>query len=161
MNTARRLLPLLLPMLALAACGEEPRSFGTIRDQSSGTSVQTIPPLSVPPLFAERPARDDLSRPTDTTAADLSLAAGATPRGTTPRGATPQAASDAAALSPGQESLVADSGPPAPADIRQRVTSDEQLGAPSQALADEILSQPARGAGLIVRSSPGFWSSLF
>lgn len=159
MNIAR-LFPLLLPVLALAACTEDTRSFGTVRDTSSSATVQRIPPLSMPPMFAERPARDDLNRPTDTTAADLSLATGAP--AASPRPAHPTAAEgDAASLSPGQESLVADSGPPAPADIRQRVTSDTQLGAPSQALADEILSQPARGAGLIVRSSPGFWSSLF
>jgi hypothetical protein len=123
----------LLP-LALAACGGDDvsRSFGLTRDAPDEFQVTTRAPLSMPPDYTLRPPRPGAARPQEMTsrqAAEATLAPQAA-LGGPPQGGAP---------SPGQQALLAATGPAAPADIRNRVAADAANEQTDRSLTDELM----------------------
>ncbi len=118
--------------ISLAACGgdELTRTFGLTRDAPDEFRVTTRAPLSMPPDFTLRPPRPGATRPQEMTQREQAEAA------LTPD--TVMARPDAA-VTPGQEALVAAAGRPAPADIRNRVDNEAALDTPSRPLTDRLL----------------------
>jgi hypothetical protein len=125
MRGANLLLLAGLAALTLSGCGtsDSTRTFGTSRDGSGDVSVASRPPLSVPPVLAQRPPRPGAPR-IDETAADSGLD------------------SRQGVVSPGQDALVESAGPSAPANIRQRIDQDAQIRRQNQAFTDELLFGP-------------------
>lgn len=126
-------LPVLLAGgLLLGGCSDSlTRTFGLTRDAPDEFSVTTRAPLSLPPDFALRPPRPGAPRPqeqSDRAQAELALA---------PQGALANAAP--AETSPGQEALLDQAGPPAPADIRRKIDQDAQLDQPQESFTDRML----------------------
>ena len=135
---ARRVAPLLVATgltVSLAGCGglgdSLSRTFGFTRDQPDEFSVTTQAPLSMPPDYSIRPPRPGAPRPQnvpDQVAAQEAL--------------MPQTtfASSAAGMSPGQEALVQEAGPPAPADIRTEIAQEQgRLNGAGQSFADRLM----------------------
>ncbi len=125
----------MLPVLTLglSACNGDDlsRTFGITRDTPDEFTVTTRAPLSMPPDFALRPPRPGEPRPQEETAPDAAEAA-----------LVPQSAlADAQQgdTSAGQQALVAAAGPPAPADIRQKIAQDASLDQPSESLTDRLM----------------------
>jgi Protein of unknown function (DUF3035) len=119
-----------LAALALSACAADDatRKFGTTRDGPDEVRVTSRPPLSVPPLLAQRPPRAGAPRADEAAPADLTAENGREP------------------VSPGQGALLDAAGPSAPPNIRQRVDQDAQLRRQDQGFTDELLFSPP-GAG--------------
>jgi len=119
--------------LGLAACsGDElTRTFGLTRDAPDEFQVTTRAPLSMPPDFTLRPPRPGAVRPQEMTQRQQAEAA-LVPD--TVLGGRPDAA-----VTPGQQALVAAAGRPAPADIRARVDNEAALDTPSRPLTDRLL----------------------
>ncbi len=134
MNRAVLLLPVLLPglLIGLSACsGDElSRSFGITRDTPDEFTVTTRAPLSMPPDFSLRPPRPGAPRPQEQDAPDAAQAA------LVPQSALVDAQSGSS--SPGQQALLAAAGPPAPADVRQKIERDASLDQPNQSLTDRL-----------------------
>lgn len=103
----------------LTGCGGSglSRTFGFTRDSPDEFSVTKQPPLSMPPDFALRPPRPGEARPQDMSEANQAQEA-----------LIPQAAlgSPQTGLSPGQQALVQQAGPPAPAGIRQDLRQENE-----------------------------------
>jgi len=104
----------------LSACGDGglARTFGFTRDSPDEFTVTTRAPLSMPPNFALRPPRPGAPRPQEQSEARQAEEA------LVPQ--TALAGSQQGGLSPGQEALVQQAGPPAPPDIRQDIRNDAQ-----------------------------------
>ncbi|HVZ08135.1 DUF3035 domain-containing protein [Rhodopila sp.] len=106
------------------------RTFGLTRDAPDEFTVTTRAPLSMPPDFTLRPPRPGAPRPQEQSerqAAEEAL--------------VPQLALNQpqAGASAGQDALLAETGPAAPADIRQKVNQDARYAADDQSLIDKIL----------------------
>ncbi len=144
---SRRVAPLLVATgisISLAGCGGMgdtlSRTFGFSRDAPDEFSVSTQAPLSMPPDYSIRPPRPGAPRPQavpDSVAAEEAL--------------MPQTTlgSTAGGMSAGQEALVQEAGPPAPADIRTEIAQEQgRLNAAGGSFADRLMfwrSTPAPG----------------
>jgi hypothetical protein len=121
---ARRLAPPLLGLgvLALAGCsGQElSRDFGFLRDPPDEFAVTTRAPLSMPPDFNLRPPVPGEPRPQETST-----------RVQAEEALSPQIALTGipAQNSPGQQALVQEAGPAAPAGIRAEVNRAAEVQA--------------------------------
>lgn len=120
-----------LPLAGCSGMGEDlSRTFGLTRDAPDEFAVTTQAPLSMPPDVSIRPPRPGAPRPQDVpdqVAAQQAL--------------IPQTAlaSNAATMSAGQEALLQQSGPPAPANIRTEIAQDRSLNQTSSSFADRLL----------------------
>lgn len=131
-----------LVLLGLAGCGSSDlsRSFGLVRDAPNEFTVTTRAPLSMPPDFALRAPDPGAPRPQErspSVAAEAAL--------------VPQSAiaggQGGGGMSPGQQALVQEAGPPASNAIRAQVDHDAAL-AGDRSLADRLLfwrSPPPKG----------------
>ena len=127
-------------VLVLGGCGNSDlsRSFSLTRDSPDEFTVTTRAPLSMPPDFSLRAPDPGAPRPQElraSNAAEAALVPGAVPGG-------------AAAMSPGQQARGQDAGPPAPANIRQRVDQDASLAGDNRSFADRLMfwrSRPPPG----------------
>jgi hypothetical protein len=106
------------------------RTFGFTRDAPDEFTVTTRAPLSMPPDFALRPPRPGAPRPQEQSEARQAEEA------LVPQIAlgTPQAG-----MSAGQQALVQQAGPSAPADIRQELAQDRRSEQANQGLVDRLL----------------------
>jgi hypothetical protein len=135
------LLVLAIPLLGLAACGDVERSFGLVRDAPDEFTVETRAPLSMPPSYTIRAPEPGAARPQEVTAPQAAEAA-----------LVPDTALGGPAagpMTPGQQALAQEAGPPAPPDIRQKIASEAALDQPSRSLTDRLLfwkSAPPPGA---------------
>ena len=118
--------------LGLAACsGDElTRTFGLTRDAPDEFLVTTRAPLSMPTDFTLPLPRLGATRPQELTQRQQAEAV-----------LTPDAilAQPAAAITPGQQALIAAAGPPPPADIRKRVDSEAAQRTYNRPLSDRLL----------------------
>lgn len=132
--------------LSLAGCdfnsGSISRTFGLTRDAPNEFTVTTQAPLSMPPDYAIRPPRPGAPRPQDEspqTAAEEAL--------------VPQTAlggEPAGGMSAGQQALLAEAGPPAPANIRSEVNAEAARSA-SPSFANRLMFwQPTPQPGIVV-----------
>lgn len=118
-------------VIALGGCSENmTRTFGLTRDAPDEFTVTTRAPLSMPPDYNIRPPRPGAPRPqeqSDRQQAEEAL--------------VPQLALGApkGGMSAGQEALLAQSGPSAPADIRRRVDQDAATEAGNDSFVDKLL----------------------
>jgi hypothetical protein len=121
---------MLVPVLALGGCGDSSlsRSFGLTRDSPDEFSVTTQQPLSMPPDFNLRAPDPGAPRPQDRSAAVAAQAV-----------LVPGMPAEGGAMSPGQQALVQEAGPPAPANIRQRVDRDAALASTDRSLTDRLM----------------------
>jgi Protein of unknown function (DUF3035) len=119
--------------LLLAGCdnGGLSRTFGLTRDAPDEFAVTTRAPLSLPPDYNLRPPRPGAPRPQELSeqrqAQEILV---------------PQTALNppvAGSTSPGQNALLAQSGPDAPPDIRRRVDQDSRLDKPDDGFVDRLL----------------------
>jgi len=144
MASALKLSLLSLPLLCLAACGDVERSFGLSRSVPDEFTVETRAPLSMPPTFGNlRAPEPGAARPQEVSAPQAAEAALAPDTAITN--------SQGAPITPGQQALDAQAGPAAPADIRQKVESEQALDRPSRSLTDRLMfwkSAPPPGAPL-------------
>lgn len=125
----------------LAGCGNQnlSRTFGFSRDAPDEFTVTTRAPLSMPPDFALRPPQPGMARPQEQSEARQAEEA-----------LVPQTALTGvgqAGMTPGQQALVQQAGPPAPSGIRGEIARDQrQQAANDQGFADRLLfwreSQP-------------------
>ena len=141
--TALRLFPL-AGLLLLGACsGDElSRNFGLSRDAPDEFQVTTRAPLSMPPDYSLRPPRPGVARPQEITQRQQAEAA-----------LNPDALFTAPERSgsTGERALVAQAGPAAPADIRNKVDADSQLDNPPRAFTDRLMFwKPAPPPGTAV-----------
>ncbi|HYZ22809.1 MAG TPA: DUF3035 domain-containing protein [Rhodopila sp.] len=117
--------------LLLTGCSDGlTRTFGLTRDAPDEYTVTTRAPLSMPPDYNLRPPRPGASRPQEVSERQQAeetlvpqLALGA------PKGGT----------SAGQEALLQEAGPPAPADIRRKVDQDARLTDADESFIDRVL----------------------
>ncbi len=117
--------------MLLAGCsGDMERTFGLTRDVPDEFTVTTRAPLSMPPDYTLRPPQPGASRPQELTAQQSAEAALAPD--------TALAGSGGPA-SPGQNALVQEAGPAAPADIRDKINAEAQLDRPSQGLTQRLM----------------------
>ncbi len=123
----------LISVLALGACsGDElTRTFGLTRDAPDEFQVTTRAPLSMPPDYTLRPPQPGATRPQELTARQQAEAA-LVPDTVN---ATPQRGP----LSPGERSLLAASGRPAPAGIRTEVNREAALDSPNRSFVDRLM----------------------
>jgi hypothetical protein len=126
--------PLLLAgsLVLLSGCGGDSltRTFGFTRDAPDEYTVTTRAPLSMPPDFSLRPPRPGATRPQEQSERQQAeetlvpqLALGA------PKGQN----------SPGQEALIRQAGPAAPADIRRKVDQDANIASGDDSFIDKVL----------------------
>lgn len=134
--------------ILLSGCGgnsDLARNFGFVRDAPDEYTVTTQQPLSMPPDFALRPPRPGAPRPQ--TKSERMAAAEAL---------DPQLALENNAptgLSPGQQALVAQAGPPAPANIAAQVDSQAAASQPSKGFVDRLMFwRPAPQPGDVVNA---------
>ena len=134
MVPTRILLAALLP-LALASCGsgdDISRTFGLTRDAPDEFQVTTRAPLSMPPDYTLRPPRPGAARPQEQSprqGAEAALAPDSVLSST----------EGAVEISPGQQALLAASGPAAPADIRQKVDTDAALAQTDRSFGEKMM----------------------
>ena len=126
---------LLLTATALAGCGDVERTFGLTRDIPDEFTVETRAPLSMPPDYSLHAPQPGAARPQEISsqaAAEAALA---------PDSALVGAAGSAASgpSTAGQQALVAEAGPAAPADIRKRVDGEVALDRQSGGLTDRLM----------------------
>jgi len=132
-----------IALLSLGACsGDLERTFGLTREAPDEFTVTTRAPLSMPPDYTLSPPRPGASRPQELSAQQAAEAA-----------LVPEAAlsNNAGPETPGQQALVAQAGPPAPADIRQRIAAEQNMDQPRQGLTSRLLfwrANPVPGAAL-------------
>jgi hypothetical protein len=133
-----------LPLLCLAACGDVERTFGLTRSVPDEFTVETRAPLSMPPTFGNlRQPEPGAARPQEVSAPQAAEAALAPDTAITN--------SQNAPLTAGQQALDQQAGPAAPADIRQKVASEQSLDQPQRSLIDRLMfwkSAPPPGAPL-------------
>jgi Protein of unknown function (DUF3035) len=113
-KTRLALLVLLLPLAACDSGTNYARTFGIARDAPDEFRVTTRAPLSMPPDFALHPPQPGATRPQEMTQRDQAAAT-----------LVPDTAlsGDNGAMSAGQQALLQQAGPPAPANIRNQVDS--------------------------------------
>ncbi len=106
------------------------RTFGLTRDAPDEFTVTTRAPLSMPPDFSLRPPRPGAPRPQEQSEREQAQEV-----------LVPDLALNQpkATQSPGQEALLAQTGPSAPADIRSKVDQDARYAAADQSFVDKIL----------------------
>jgi hypothetical protein len=130
-------------VLSLTACsGDLERTFGLTRDAPDEFTVTTRAPLSMPPDFAVTPPRPGASRPQELSATQAAEAA-LVPTAVLDNQAGPDSA--------GQQALVNEAGPAAPADIRDKLNAEQQLDAPHRGLTERLMfwkTPPAPGTPL-------------
>jgi len=132
-----------LVALPLAGCGGDvERTFGLTRDAPDEFTVTTRAPLSIPPDYTLRPPAPGAGRPQELSAQQAAEAALA-----------PEAVLQhpTAEDSPGQQALLAASGPAAPADIRDKINAEQGLDAPHRGLTERLMfwkDAPAPGTPL-------------
>lgn len=126
----------------LAGCSTDSltRSFGFTRDAPDEFSVTTRAPLSMPPQFSLRPPRPGAPRPqerSERAAAEAAL--------------SPEAAltTQNTEVTPGQTALLAQTGAPVSANIRNQIDQEGQLDNPGRSFSDRLMfwrnSAPASG----------------
>jgi hypothetical protein len=116
---------------ALGACSSDvERTFGLTRDAPDEFTVTTRAPLSQPPDYTLTPPHPGATRPQELTAQQAAEAALAPDTALSPPGGPDSA---------GQQALLAASGPPAPADIRQKINAEQGLDAPRQGLTERLM----------------------
>ncbi len=121
-----------LATLTLAGCGDVERTFGLVKDAPDEFTVQTQAPLSMPPSFqvpSPTPGADRPQNVRSDAAAEAAIAPSTALGGGTRTGPT----------TAGQQALVNEAGPAAPADIRNRVNAEAKLDRPPQSLADRLM----------------------
>ena len=118
-------------MLALSACsGDVERTFGLTRDAPDEFTVTTRAPLSQPPDYTLVPPSPGAARPQELTTQQAAEAALAPDTAlSNPAGPDTQ----------GQQALVAQAGPAAPPDIRDKINSEQQLDVPRQGLTEKLM----------------------
>jgi hypothetical protein len=122
--------PFLLAACAawLAGCSDSQsvlRTFGFIHDAPDEFAVTTAAPLAMPPTFSLPPPKPGAARPQEQSEATRAQEA-LVPQ--TALGGPPPSSS------PGQQALVQEAGPPAPADIRTEVDQEALKDRPSQSI---------------------------
>jgi hypothetical protein len=134
-----------LAVLSLTACsGDLERTFGLTRDAPDEFTVTTRAPLSMPPDYTLTPPRPGASRPQElspTQAAEAAMVSD--PDVVLAKHDGPD--------SPGQQALVAQAGPAAPADIRDKVAAETSQDAAHRGLTERLLfwkSAPPPGAAV-------------
>jgi hypothetical protein len=124
------LVPLAL-VTTLGACSSDvERTFGLTRDAPDEFTVTTRAPLSQPPDYTLTPPRPGATRPQELTAQQAAEAALAPDTALAPSGGPDTA---------GQQALVAQAGPPAPPDIRDKINGEQQLDVPRQGLTEQLM----------------------
>lgn len=126
-----RLITVLPAALLLAGCSADmERTFGLTRDTPDEFTVTTRAPLSMPPDYTLAPPQPGAGRPQELSAQQAAEAALA-----------PDTAlqSQSGPTSPGQNALVAEAGPNAPADIRDKINAEQQLDRPRQGLTEQLM----------------------
>jgi hypothetical protein len=121
----------LIAFVALAGCSSDAeRALGLTRDVPDEFTVTTRAPLSLPPDFTPKPPVAGEARPQELTpqqAAEATLAPGTALGGT------------AGPATPGQDALVSQAGPAAPADIRDTVNGEAKLDRPAEGLTERLM----------------------
>ena len=119
-------------VILLAGCSTSglSRTFGLTRDAPDEFTVTTRAPLSMPPDFALRPPRPGAPRPQEQSE-----------RRQAEEALVPELALNppTTGQTPGQEALLAQTGPSAPQDIRRKVDQDARYAADDQSFIDKIL----------------------
>ncbi len=119
-------------VVLLAGCdnGGLARTFGLTRDAPDEFLVTTRAPLSLPPDYNLRPPRPGAPRPQEMTAQRQAQEV-----------LVPQSAlnAPAPATSPGQNALLAQTGPDAPPNIRTQVDRDSRLDNADRSFVDRLL----------------------
>jgi hypothetical protein len=119
-------------LILLGGCSGDglARTFGLTRDAPDEYTVTTRAPLSMPPDYNLRPPRPGMARPQEQSEREQAaealvpqLALG-TPQGN---------------VSPGQEALLQQTGPIAPADIRNRVDREANQDNADDSFIDKVL----------------------
>lgn len=120
-------------LLSLTGCGgdELSRTFGLTRDAPDEFQVTTRAPLSMPPNFSIRPPDPGARRPQELSTRQQAEAA-LVPDSVN---ATPTRAP----LSSGEQSLIAASGGPAPANIRAEIDHDGALDTGNRSFVDRLM----------------------
>ena len=130
--TAALLLTAATGLLAGCDTNKLSRTFGFTRDAPDEFTVTTRAPLSMPPDFALRPPQPGAARPQEQSEARQAEEA-----------LVPQVAlggSGQVGMTAGQQALVQQAGPPAPADIRRDIAQDQrQQAANDQSFVDRLL----------------------
>ncbi len=115
----------------LTACSSDvERTFGLTRDAPDEFTVTTRAPLSQPPDYTLTPPHPGATRPQELTAQQAAEAALAPDTALSPPGGPDSA---------GQQALLAEAGPPAPADIREKINAEQGLDAPRQGLTERLM----------------------
>jgi hypothetical protein len=143
-RTRFALLALVLPLAACSSGTNYARTFGLARDAPDEFRVTTRAPLSMPPDFALHPPQPGVSRPQEMTQRDQAAAT-----------LVPDTAlsSDNSAMSAGQQALLQQAGPAAPANIRNQVDSTADA-AGQRSLTDRLMFwKSAPGQGTVVDAS--------
>ncbi len=143
-HSARPVLALAsLALLSLSGCsGSVERAFGLTREAPDEFTVETRAPLSMPPDYTLTPPTPGAKRPQELTAQQAAESAIA-PDAVLSSNAGPESA--------GQEALVSQAGPAAPADIRQQLASETSLDRPRESFTSQLMfwkSAPEPGAAL-------------
>lgn len=136
----------LLSLPLLAGCGENPmRTFGLVRDAPDEFQVTTRAPLSMPPDYNLRAPQPGMRRPQEPSPREAAEAA------LNPRAVLEEPAAGAP-VTAGESALLAAAGPAAPANIRQRVASEQTaLNAVDRSFADRLIFwRPAPEPGAVV-----------
>ncbi len=118
----------------LTACGSSgdlARNFGFVRDAPDEFTVTTQAPLSMPPDYALRPPQPGEARP-QTRSERLSAEEALDPQ-------LALNASQQAGVTPGQQALIAQAGPPAPANVAGQVDRQAAADKPSQGFIDRLM----------------------
>jgi hypothetical protein len=138
------LLALLLPLAACDSGTNYARTFGLARDAPDEFRVTTRAPLSMPPDFALHPPQPGASRPQEMTQRDQAAAT-----------LVPDSAlsTDSSTMSPGQQELLQQAGPAAPANIRNEVDATPDP-ASQRSLTDRLMFWKApNNQGTVVDAS--------
>ena len=126
---------ILLAATALSGCTDVERTFGLNREIPDEFTVETRAPLSMPPDYQLRAPQPGAARPQEVSsqaAAEAALAPDTALTGAA--GSTGNSPS-----TPGQQALVAEAGPAAPADIRHRVDGEVAQDRPPGSLTDRLM----------------------
>lgn len=119
-------------VLGLAGCGSDlSRTFGLTRDAPDEFMVTTRAPLSMPPDYSLRPPEPGAPRPQELS-----------PRRAAEADLAPQTAlssANTASETSGEQALLQAAGPPAPADIRQKVNAEAAQDSSGISLTDRLM----------------------